>query len=60
MNNIEFSSTTFNVSTCIGLVLGIAASIFWMVVGWRAMRAGERIADSLRSLADRLERRDQE
>lgn len=32
----------------IGSVLSaILVSIFWMVVGWRAMRAHERIADAL-------------
>jgi uncharacterized membrane protein len=25
---------------------GIATAIFWMVVGWRAMRAHERIAEA--------------
>ena len=28
----------------ISFLLAIATSIFWMVVGWRAMRAHERIA----------------
>ena len=27
-------------------LFGIASAIFWMVVGWRAMRAHERIADA--------------
>lgn len=27
-------------------VAGIASAIFWMVVGWRAMRAHERIAEA--------------
>jgi len=25
---------------------GLASAIFWMVVGWRAMRAHERIAEA--------------
>lgn len=29
-------------------VLGALTMIFWMIVGWRAMRAHERIADSLK------------
>jgi uncharacterized membrane protein len=30
----------------LALLFGIASGIFWMVVGWRAMRAHERIADA--------------
>lgn len=29
-------------------VLGLITTIFWLVVGWRAMRAHEEIAASLR------------
>ena len=28
------------------VLAGIATAIFWMVVGWRAMRAHERIAEA--------------
>jgi uncharacterized membrane protein len=28
------------------ILAGIFSAIFWMVVGWRAMRAHERIADA--------------
>ena len=28
------------------ILVGIATTIFWMVVGWRAMRAHERIAEA--------------
>ena len=27
-------------------LIGLVTTIFWMVVGWRAMRAHERIADA--------------
>ena len=30
----------------LAILFGIASAIFWMVVGWRAMRAHERIADA--------------
>jgi uncharacterized membrane protein len=33
---------------------GIATTIFWMVVGWRAMRAHERIADAAEQAARKL------
>jgi uncharacterized membrane protein len=36
-------STAFVVLTSI---LAIVTTIFWMIVGWRAMRAHERIADA--------------
>ena len=29
----------------VSIVAGIASAIFWMIVGWRAMRAHERIAE---------------
>ena len=28
------------------ILAGLASAIFWMVVGWRAMRAHERIAEA--------------
>ncbi len=28
-------------------LLTVVTSLFWMIVGWRAMRAHERIADKL-------------
>lgn len=28
-------------------LLAVVTAIFWMIVGWRAMRAHERIADTL-------------
>ena len=34
-------------------ILGLVSTVFWMVVGWRAMRAHERVADYLRTLAER-------
>jgi uncharacterized membrane protein len=35
------------------VVLGLAVSLFWMVVAWRAMRAHERLADATEDLANR-------
>ena len=37
-------------ATLAGLV-GIAITIFWLVVGWRAMRAHERLAQAAEELA---------
>ena len=37
-------------ATVAGLV-GIAITIFWMIVAWRAMRAHERLAQATEELA---------
>jgi uncharacterized membrane protein len=34
------------------VVFGVAVSLFWMVVAWRAMRAHERLADATEDLAN--------
>lgn len=35
-----------------GLVI-LAITVFWMVVGWRAMKAHEKLADSVERLTQR-------
>jgi len=35
------------VFTILASTLAVITTIFWMIVGWRAMRAHERIADKL-------------
>jgi uncharacterized membrane protein len=35
------------------MLFGIFTGIFWMVVGWRAMRAHEKLADSVEQVARR-------
>jgi uncharacterized membrane protein len=50
-------SSLSNVGPAWALLMGLvsfATTVFWMVVGWRAMRAHERIADTL---DDRMPRR---
>ena len=37
--------------TVMTLLFGLFSAIFWMVVGWRAMRAHEKLADSMERLA---------
>lgn len=39
------------VSLVLGAIFGFAATLFWMWVAWRAMRAHERIANSLEAPA---------
>jgi hypothetical protein len=38
----------------------IGTAIFWMVVGWRVMRAHERLADSADQVARKFRTRDNE
>ena len=47
MNGIQFEGIT--VFSVLASLLAMVTTIFWMVVGWRAMRAHERIADKLDS-----------
>lgn len=34
-------------------IVGVAVAIFWMVLGWRAMRAHERLAQATEELVRR-------
>lgn len=43
----------FAVLAVLAGVLGLVSTIFWMVVGWRAMIAHEKMAASLQELAAR-------
>lgn len=38
----------------LALLFGVVTTVFWMVVGWRAMRAHERIADASEQAARKL------
>jgi uncharacterized membrane protein len=37
----------------LGFLAAIFAAVFWMVVGWRAMRAHERLAEAAEQIAGR-------
>jgi uncharacterized membrane protein len=39
-------------------VAAILSAIFWMIVGWRAMRAHERLADAAENLARKFKESD--
>ena len=45
------AASTSEVFAVIALIFAIATGIFWMVVGWRAMRAHERMAESHEALS---------
>jgi len=49
MQSTSFGSAGLTVAAIVSGVFTLAMSLFWMWVGWRAMRAHERIADSLQS-----------
>ena len=40
------------------MLFGIFTGIFWMIVGWRAMQAHEKLADSVESLARQSNRQE--
>jgi uncharacterized membrane protein len=45
ISNVD-DSTTF-ILAALSSIFAIVTAIFWMIVGWRAMRAHERIAETL-------------
>ena len=47
MNITANGGNGFEGMAALMVVIGIGITIFWMVVGWRAMRAHERIAEAL-------------
>ena len=53
--NINASGGAFAV---FAILAAIFSAIFWMVVGWRAMRAHERIADASEQAARKLRESD--
>jgi len=40
------------------MLFGIFTGIFWMIVGWRAMQAHEKLADSVEWLARQSNRQE--
>lgn len=48
MNMTQLANSTGGALAVLVVLTGVATTIFWMVVGWRAMRAHEDIADVLR------------
>lgn len=43
--NLQIKGSGMEGFVVFSFLVGIAISIYWMVVGWRAMRAHEQIAD---------------
>ena len=58
--NLQIKGGGMEAFVFLSFLIGIATAIYWMVVGWRAMRAHERLADAIERLAEvRSESRDQ-
>lgn len=45
--NTTFEPSGPTVLVLLTSILAVVTTIFWMIVGWRAMRAHERIAQAL-------------
>ena len=58
--NMEVTIDTIRNLTALTLLIGLFSAIFWMVVGWRAMRAHEKLADSMEWLAREYYRKEQD
>jgi uncharacterized membrane protein len=52
--NATFSGGGAGELACLAIVLGVVTTILWLVIGWRAMRAHERLADAHERLAESL------
>lgn len=48
MQNISGSGPLWVFISLVTSIVGLMTTIFWIVVGWRAMRAHEQIAEVLR------------
>ena len=51
----EPAVTGLGAITFLTALVGLASAIFWMIVGWRAMRAHEKLADTVEEIASRGE-----
>lgn len=49
--NLNGPGATMAGFAALAMLLGIISTVFWMVCGWRAMRAHEKLADSLERLS---------
>ena len=49
MQTTTFNSAGLTVLAIVSGIFTLTTTLYWMWIGWRAMRAHERIADSLQS-----------
>lgn len=50
---MAFNEATVGLLALLGALLGLGSTIFWMVVGWRALQTFERIAESVETMSTR-------
>jgi uncharacterized membrane protein len=50
-NHMNFQTTANSSPVAFIVLVGIFSAVFWMYVGWRAMRAHERLAEAAEELA---------
>lgn len=51
VNGMRLAGGGITLMASIAFLVGIAITIFWMVTGWRAMRAHERLAEAVEDLS---------
>jgi len=56
--NLQFSNMNVPGFATFAIIFGLVQMLFWLIVGWRAMRAHENIAASLDSLSRHIRQRD--
>jgi hypothetical protein len=49
---MDLSNTGFSIAAVLTGLVAVALHIYWMVLGWRGLRALERISDTLRDRRD--------
>jgi uncharacterized membrane protein len=52
--NVTFKGGDMEGFAVLAVIFGIVTAILWLVIGWRAMRAHERVADAHERLAEAL------
>ena len=55
--NVHMNAAGVNFLGFLVTVVGIAVTVFWMYVAWRAMRAHERLANASEAVARKFQDR---
>ena len=55
---LNAGSGGFSFFVVVAGLLGVVSTVFWMIVGWRAMRAHEQLAKATAEMASRGDRAD--
>jgi uncharacterized membrane protein len=52
--NVTFKGGDMEGLAVLAVIFGIVTTVLWLVIGWRAMRAHERVAEAHERLAESL------